>query len=212
MLGNSPVDAILRHADVSLAAVEKVPELFGDLETQRRAHDEIIVLENQADDIKLEVRSEARKKLFMAVPRQDLVDLVIVQDKLPNRARDIARLAGSRRMQIPEQIREPFDRFVTCNIDAARQAHKSVHELGDLFEAGFRGAEADLVGAMVDDLDKLEAESDRLGWAVTNALFEIEDTLQPVKVMFLYRIIALIAQIGDYADRTGRRLETLLTS
>ncbi|MDZ7643159.1 MAG: hypothetical protein U5K76_02310 [Woeseiaceae bacterium] len=43
------------------------------------------------------------------------------------------------------------------------------------------------------------------------ALFAIEDSLAPVSVMFLYRVIELTGEIADMAERVGRRLELLLS-
>ncbi len=42
-------------------------------------------------------------------------------------------------------------------------------------------------------------------------LFAIEADLPPVNVMFLYRVIELTGEIGDMAERIGRRLELLLS-
>jgi len=41
-------------------------------------------------------------------------------------------------------------------------------------------------------------------------LFDIEKQLPPIDVMFLYRIIELTGDIGDMAERVGRRLELML--
>jgi uncharacterized protein Yka (UPF0111/DUF47 family) len=42
-------------------------------------------------------------------------------------------------------------------------------------------------------------------------LFALEKDLPPVEVMFLYRVIELVGEIADMAERVGRRLELLLT-
>jgi hypothetical protein len=41
-------------------------------------------------------------------------------------------------------------------------------------------------------------------------LFKIEDSLEPVTVIFLYQVIELTGEIADMAERVGRRLELLL--
>ncbi len=43
------------------------------------------------------------------------------------------------------------------------------------------------------------------------ALFKIEGELDPVNVIFLYRVIELTGEIADMAERVGRRLELLLS-
>jgi len=46
---------------------------------------------------------------------------------------------------------------------------------------------------------------------VREDLFDIEKDLPPVDVIFLYRVIELVGEIGDMAERIGRRLELLLS-
>ena len=42
-------------------------------------------------------------------------------------------------------------------------------------------------------------------------LFSIEKELPPIDVMFLYRVIELTGEVGDMAERIGRRLELILS-
>ena len=97
------------------------------------------------------------------------------------------------------------------NVDAAKQARKSVRELDELFTTGFRGAEAALVESLVDELDQIETETDDLQAELRSALFEVEGDLEPVNVIFLYQVIELTGEIADMAERVGRRLELLLS-
>ncbi len=85
-----------------------------------------------------------------------------------------------------------------------------MRELDELYNTGFRGAEADFVEALVEDLDRIENDTDEMQTVVRTALFELEDELKPVDVMFLYRVIELVGEIGDMSERIGRRLELLL--
>lgn len=114
-------------------------------------------------------------------------------------------------MQIPLAVSEQFLEFVDRNIDAAKQARKSVRELDELFTAGFRGAEVELVVGLIEELDRIETETDTQQAALRAALFEIEGTLNPVDVVFLYKVIELTGEIADMAERVGRRLELLLS-
>jgi len=114
-------------------------------------------------------------------------------------------------MQIPESITEQFCEFVDRNIDAAKQARKSVRELDELFTSGFRGAEVDLVAGLIEELDRIETETDDKQAELRWALFKIEDTLNPIDAMFLYKVIELTGEIADMAERVGRRLELLLS-
>ena len=97
------------------------------------------------------------------------------------------------------------------NVDAAEKARKSIRELDELYETGFRGAEAELVTALVQELDQIEDDTDVMQAKIRAELFAIEKDLPPIDVIFLYRIIELTGGIGDMAERIGRRLEVLLS-
>jgi predicted phosphate transport protein (TIGR00153 family) len=96
-------------------------------------------------------------------------------------------------------------------VDAAKQARKSVRELDELFTAGFRGAEADLVESMIEELDRIETDTDNKQVELRASLFRIEATLNPVDAVFMYKVIELTGEIADMAERVGRRLEVLLS-
>jgi len=171
----------------------------------------IEALEQEADDLKKEIRLNLPKSLFMPVPREDLLELLLVQDKIANRSRDVSGIVLGRRMEIPESIAEQFVDFVDRNIDATKQARKSVRELDELFTAGFRGAEVSLVEGLIEELDRIETDTDAKQAELRAALFEIEDTLKPVDAVFMYQVIELTGEIADMAERVGRRLELLLS-
>jgi len=188
---------------------EKVVEQDWDAADASRA--KIVQLEQDADEIKKQIRAQLPKSLFMPVPREDLLELLLVQDNIANRVRDVSGLVLGRRMAIPDDIRDDFLAFVVRNVDAAKKARKSIRELDELYETGFRGAEAELVESLVNELDEIENDTDRMQAQIRAKLFAIEQDLPPVNVMFLYRIIELTGEIGDMAERIGRRLELLLS-
>ena len=86
-----------------------------------------------------------------------------------------------------------------------------MRELDELFTAGFRGAEVSLVSSMIEDLDRIETDTDDLQAELRAELYAVEGSLEPVNVMFLYRVIELTGEIADMAERVGRRLELLLS-
>ena len=182
-----------------------------DWETAASKRVEIEKLEHEADDVKKEIRLHLPKSLFMPVPREDLLELLLVQDKMANRSKDVSGVVMGRRMSIPPEISDDFLTLVNRSVDAAKQARKSVRELDELFTTGFRGAEVTLVSEMIEELDRIETDTDDREAALRASLFAIEGTLEPVNVIFLYKVIGLIGEIADMAERVGRRLELLLS-
>jgi predicted phosphate transport protein (TIGR00153 family) len=216
IFGKSPVGPLQEHMNTCYRCARELVTFFthvveDDWENAANSRQRIVELENEADAQKKQIRSDLPKSLFMPVPREDLLELLLVQDRIANRARDVSGIALGRRMKVPRAIQEGFLRFVSRNVDAAKQARKSVRELDELYETGFRGAEAALVEELVDQLDEIENDTDELQVRLRAELFAIESELPPVDVMFLYRIIELTGDISDMAERIGRRLELLLS-
>lgn len=216
IFGASPVLPLEKHIDIAYQCAKQLYPFFqavveGDWDRATELRDSIDELEHEADDLKKEIRKHLPKSLFMPVPREDLLELLLVQDRVANRTKDVSGLVLGRKMQIPDDIADDFLVFVQRNIDAAKKARKSVRELDELFTTGFRGAEAHLVESLVDDLDQIETETDALQAELRAAVFKIEKDLEPVNVIFLYRVIQLTGEIADMAERVGRRLELLLS-
>jgi len=216
IFGSSPVQPLERHIEISFRCAKKLRPLLeaviaNDWDKALEVRADIEALEHEADDVKKEIRLNMPKSLFMPVPREDLLELLLVQDKIANRTKDVSGVIIGRRMQIPEVLADMFVEFVDRNIDAAKQARKSVRELDELFTAGFKGAEVALVSDMIEKLDGIETHTDEQQTVLRSALFEIEKTLDPIDAMFLYEVIQLIGEIADMAERVGRRLELLLS-
>lgn len=217
IFGTSPVQPLEKHIDIACRCAKQLHPFFvaalaGDWATAAEIREQIIAYEHEADDLKKEIRLNLPKSLFMPVPREDLLELLLVQDKVANRAKDVSSLVFARKMHIPDQVAEQFLEFVDRCIDATKQARKSVRELDELFTAGFRGAEVDLVSGMIEKLDRIETDTDEKEAALRAAIFKIENTLNPVDAVFLYQAIGIVGEIADMAERVGRRLELLLSN
>jgi predicted phosphate transport protein (TIGR00153 family) len=215
IFGASPVGPIQEHMNACYQCAKELNTFFGhvvanDWKGAEESRATIVALENEADDFKKLLRGQLPKSLFMPVPREDLLELLLVQDRIANRARDVSGLVFGRHMQLPEPIQESFLAFVARNVDAAKQARKSIRELDELYETGFRGAEVALVETLIEELDQIEDDTDAMQVEIRAQLYAIEKELPPVDVIFLYRIIELTGDIGDMAERIGRRLELLL--
>ncbi len=215
LFGTSPVRPIQEHfAQATGCALELVPFFeavtAGDWDQAARVRARIIEFEHAADELKRQLRLALPSSLMMPVSRSDVLELLAMQDAIANRAKDISGLVTGRRMQIPPTMSEPYLEFLGCCLRAVSQAQRSVGELDELFEAGFRGKEVDVVIAMTEELDRIEKESDDKQVDLRALLFRIERDLPPVDVMFLYQIIDWTGHLGDLAHRVGSRLHVLI--
>ena len=215
LFGRSPIGPMQQHiAKAHECAANLVPffeaVMVEDWAKVEQVQQEMSRLEHEADKLKKSVRLHLPKSLFLPVPRSDLLELLSVQDKVANRAKDIAGLMLGRQMTIPQPLQPLMRTYVQRSVDASAQALKAMHELDELLEAGFAGREAVLVETLIEELGAIENDTDRLQIEVRRNLFKLEKDLPPVDVMFLYQIIDWIGDVADRAQRVGNRLEQLL--
>lgn len=215
MFGRSPIRPLEAHMSKVFVCVKKLDPFFeavlnGDWVQVEILQKEIAHLEHDADNMKRDLRQHLPNSLFMPVSRSDLLELLNVQDRLANKAKDIAGLVLGRRMQFPEPIAGKFMKFLKRSIEASEQADKAIHELDELLETGFSGNEVKLVDNMIAKLSVIENDTDEKQIQLRQILFSLEQDLPPVDVVFLYKIIEWTGELADQAREIGDRLQILV--
>ena len=215
MFAKSPFSPLQEHMGKVYECTRSLEDFFAamkedDWEKAAKIHTEINSLEESADDLKRQIRLNLPDGLFMPVPRTDILDLLSKQDRVANRVKDISGLILGRRMTIPTQLQSCMDKFVHCSILAGKKAYQVIQELDELVETGFRGHEVKRVEELIFSLDDTEHDADDREREVRAELFAIESEINPVEVMFLYKIIDWIGDIADRAQEVGHRLHLML--
>jgi len=217
LFGRSPFQPMQRHMEVVRACVSHVVPLFEAVATSDHAtvaaeRAQIDDLEHQADMIKNALRSHLPKGFFLPVGRRDLLEILDLQDNIADTAQDLAELVAERRMVLPEPMAEPMLALVRSGEETCNAAAEVIAELDELLEMGFRGREASRVETMVEALADKEEESDRLEIEVNRILFAIEGEIDPVSVIFWYRMIELAGDLADFSKKVGSRLRLFLAT
>lgn len=215
VFAKSPIKPLEKHIRMVAKCCNQLIPFFTavseqDWTTAGKIRKKLSKLERDADALKRQLRLELPGGLFMPVDRADLLELLSQQDKIANKAKDIAGRIYGRKLEIPESLQESFALFVARNIEATEKAADAINELDDLLETGFRGREVDLVEKMIDQLDAIEDDTDEMQVVLRRDLLAMENTLNPVDVIFLYQIIEWVGDLADLAERVGARLEILL--
>ncbi len=215
LFGRSPFKPMQEHMRTVKKCSAQVTKLFealcnGDQKKVETIKERIFELENDADRIKNQLRSQLPKSLFMPVDRRDLLEVLDLQDNIADTAQDIAGLLVARKMDVAEGMRQPLLNLVRRCVDACDQAARIIERLDELVETGFRGPESESVIEMVDQLNSIESDTDQMGLELTRSLFAHEDDMNPVSVVFWYDLIVMIGELADYAEKVGNRLRPLV--
>lgn len=215
LFASSPMKPMQTHMQKVQECVNQLPlfleAVFAkDWDTVEILQKSIRALENEADELKKELRLNLPKGLFMPVERTDLLALLSSQDKIANKAKDIAGLITGRQMLFPGEIEQDFKDYLIRSIDASHQASVAIQQLDELLESGFKGKEVTIAEEMVVKLDEIENDVDVLQIKIRRKLFELESGLPAVDVMFMYKVIDWVGDLSDISQQVGSRLELLL--
>ena len=225
LFGPSPIRPIEQHMRKTYQCAKQLHPFFeavliDDWKTATKINDRIATLEKEADIIKRDLRLHLPTSLFLPVARTDLLELLSAQDRIANRAQDIAGLIVSRRMVIPQSLSTLWMPFLDRCLDAAKQACQAINELDELLESGFRGSEVKIVEEMIMKLDEIEHDSDKQLAAMRDAMVELGgdptliNPLVPAELVIDHRTVADIGpksqvtfdQRRQFAERSLRHL------
>jgi len=215
IFGKSPVRPLQEHMEKILSCVSELAPftkavLAGKQEAIATHHRNIVTMENEADALKKELRLRLPSTLFMPIDRRDVLEVLTMQDMVAGSARDVAGLIVGREMKIPKSMAKTYKKLIKRCIDASKQAYIAISELDELIETGFGRVERKRVGRLLIKLDVIEQNTDDLQVQLRSELFNLEADLQPVDVMFLYKVIESTGTIADRAQRVGSRLQLML--
>jgi len=215
LFAKSPIKPLQEHMEIVYSCVSLLFPFFQavigqDWKQVENLYKDIVKLERSADKIKHKLRTKLPRGLFLPVPRNDLLATLRSQDKLANKARDISGLILGRKMEFPEEIVELLTEYLNKCIEASQLTSKAIGELDELLETGFSGKEVYVVEDIVHNIDDVEDTTDLLQIELRAKLFEIEERLNPVDVIFLYQIIGHIGDLADRAQKVGSQLLILI--
>lgn len=217
IFAQSPIKPMQEHMEKVYQTVALLADFFEYVlqeqwEKANETHQQIVAVEQDADELKKDIRLHLPNSLFMPIARSDLLGLLTVQDKIASRSKHISSVVYGRKMSLPSTIVEDYMAFLQRAIDSTKQARKLINELDELIETGFRGREAKRAEDMVLVLDQIERDTDSMQVALREQLFQIEKQLDPIDVIFLYKIIDWTGDLADRAQHVGHRLDSILAN
>lgn len=217
VLSSSPLAVMERHAETCLDCVTKLMSYFeaaqaGDWNKAEKLQLEISRLEGIADEIKMDVRKNLPRGLWMSVSRTDLLELVRVQDKMANETKDIAGLSLGRNLAFPQKLEKSLFKFIETVIEASAKAVEVVSATRELSRTAFGARQAKTIVSKCALVEKIERRSDELQSKLRAKLKAHEEDISPVDAIFLYQLLSNIGEIADHAEKVSHRAQIIAAS
>ncbi len=218
LVSKSPFGPLQEHQHKVQECAEMAVPLIeacqaGEYEKLQELAQQTSQLESDADELKVEVRDQLPKSLFMPVSRGDLLKVLSSQDSIADIAEDLAVLITMRPMEpLPDALAAILREHVDGCVAVVTQSTKIVDELDNLVSSTFAGPDALRVTEMMDELDRMEHEADKVGDRLAKAFFEHEDQFKPAAIFLWMKIFNKIGDLANYAEQMTARLRLFMAS
>ena len=216
LFAKSPFGPLQDHMRKVMDCVSLIPDLFRALEeedenTFQDLVEKIKEAEHEADKIKNEIRGDLPKTVFTPVDRDDLLEVLSLQDSVSDYAEDVAVLLSMKTLPFPATMRNEFWKFLEQVMVTVNHYAKINEELDELMEASFGGAEAGKVEEMINQLGREEHETDRLQYELVRKLLSLEDKIGTLNVIMWMKVLEATGNLANRAEKVGNRLRLFLS-
>ncbi len=211
LFGRSPIRPLQGHMGAvqsCVASLQKLVEasIAADWQSADALAQEINSSKQDADEIKRDTRMHLTRSVFLPVARTDLLELVSIQDQIGYNCKQVAQLPLLRKSSFPGDLGPAIAGFCSATLKVSESALATINELDELFETSFKGREAGFVEKLINQFQEMEAQSEEGTSAIQGQLLQLEDSLNPVDVIFHYKLIDLLADIAHSARKAGSQL------
>jgi uncharacterized protein len=215
LFGRSPFAPLQSHMDSVSHCVHKLYDVVEALENKdyerlEKLSEEISNLEHNADLIKNDIRNHLPKSLFLPIDRNSLLEILSIQDRIADKAEDIAVITTLRAMEFLPSFENEFKFFLKKNIETFDKAQMIINEMHELIESSFGGIEAERVRQMVDDVSFSEHEVDLIQRQLLKSLFKSEDQMNYIAFHQWDRLCENVAAISNLSENLANRVRMTL--
>jgi len=215
MFAKSPFKPLASHIDKVRACVEQIKPLFaaqlaGDYDQVQSISEKIVQLEYEADRIKNDIRDHLPQSMFLAVDKRDFAHLLSAQDDIADAIEDLAVILRIRHLANPDALKKPLNDLVDHIVMSAHSACDLIHELENLLEASFGGAEAKKVEKAGLQLATYEWEADKKQFTLAQKLFSLGDGISAADLLLWNEVSKKLGAVADKSELIGKTLRIFL--
>ncbi len=202
--------------DKVFSCVSLLPQLFDALYNNNQGQVNIYAekignLETEADKLKSKFSLNLPTSLLMPVDRKDLLSLISIQDSIADSAEEIGQILTYRDMVVPDELKALLSELIEATMEIANDANIMIKRLNTLVEVGFGGKPSAQVEDIIAGVRRSEHNIDNIVHRTRRALFTVEKSMDPVSVMFWYKLIDLIENVSNLTENMGDRILLFLS-
>lgn len=218
LLVKSPFGPLKAHMAKVVECADLAPEIVEAClaDEQERVHDlavQLSSLEAEADELKVNIRDSLPRSLFMPVSRGDLLSVLSAQDNVADCAEDLGVLLTMRKMEPPPTEVADLLRHLTIScVEVVHKAGEVVEALDSLVNSSFSGPEAQRVITLMDELDGLEHDADKVQDQLAKSFFAHEDAFKPAAIFVWMKVFNKIGDLANFSENVTKRIRLFMAS
>jgi len=214
LFGRSPFEPLVGHARKVHECIAKVlplaeAVLAGDAEQVEKLQHEVSQAEYEADQIKDNVRQGLPKRYYLPVRWSDMAGFLRQVDRIADAAEDFAVVATFRPLRLPPELHEEFRELARKAVQVNEALLGVAEKLATLQKEAFVGSEPDEVLRRIQDVCRMEWESDKLSRRLARHAYAIGG-LDPVTLLLLEKLAGALSKLADHAENAGKNLRLMI--
>ena len=217
LIGKDHFGPLVEHAKKVQSCVQLVEPLTEawleeDWATLGKMNEEISKLEHEADHLKHQYRQNLPKKVFLPVPRGDLMRILHEADNIADEVEHYAILLSLRKIILPDELKALMREFLSPVLEANTKLLSATESLGVLKEASFSGPESERILATVDEISRLEWQCKQIWRKIAKLILADETGMNPLDVLMGMRVVGSLSELANHAENCGDNLRHLILS
>ena len=200
-----------KYVKLGINALEKTVKyyLHQDYTNFKKYAEKVYKYEQQADQMKGNIRNHLPKFIFIPIDKRDFLELLKESDAILDSAEDIAVLMDMRKTKEPNEMKSNFQAVMKRAIETVETLVQAMEMFKIMLETSFGGKTRQDIKNVIHDIHKLEHESDLIEKKISKQLFN-DKNLDSISTIHLLKIIDRIGCIADHAENAADKIRAML--
>jgi predicted phosphate transport protein (TIGR00153 family) len=160
--------------------------------------EKVIELEKASDLIKRNVRAHVPRGIIMPIDKFELFQFLNEQDDVANTAEDIIDWLIYADIDVPDQLKEEYDRLLKKCLEITEEMPKIIHSARTYFQTGDEDVRM-LIKNRIRKLRDKETEADSIEHQIKKEIFSTYKDKGTFPIYFFVRLTELFGRTADHA-------------
>lgn len=207
----SPMGLIREHFDVVKKTFDTLEVNFTSWKSGNGVElDDIDKLEHDADRLKGRVNLIVTTSLMSSMRKEDILSLIQIQDSIADAAEDVIKFLDFKNFKPGEQDMATLDSILSTSRQALDHYDSLLLEFIRFQKANRAPRYKRSIPDEIKKIARCEKVVDELQHQFGKLIFNAEDRLSPVEIMFLSKLVTIMNRITDSLENGADRIKRMI--